>query len=133
MQLSQKGSPRIGRRMLIAWVLCALASGCTTSDVRMSALRGDMAARQAAAEQLASRGDAPAGEKERAKGYASAQSCIDQIQAHSRRVQATSMAVTGAMAAVSLAGPAGALAARTMGPVNSLAVRNQGQFSVACY
>lgn len=107
--------------------------GCNSSDARMTALRSDMASRQATAEMAVHRPDATPEDMERAKGYASAQSCIDKLQAHSRAVQAQDMATKGAMAAVSFAGPGGALAARAMGPVNSMAIRNQGHYSVACY
>ncbi|WP_378941082.1 hypothetical protein [Mesorhizobium sp. ANAO-SY3R2] len=99
----------------------------------MTALRTDMASRQAAAEMAARRPDATPEDMERAKGYASAQSCIDKLQAHSRAVQAQEMATRGALAAVSFAGPGGALAARAMGPANSMAIRGQGQYRVACY
>jgi len=120
-------------RWLFTAVLCLLAVGCSSGDARMSALRADMAGRQAAAELAASRPGATPEDRERAKGYASAQSCIDQLQAHSRATQAANMATKGAMAAVSLAGPGGALAARAMGPVNGMAIRSQGQYRVACY
>ncbi|MGO4704831.1 hypothetical protein AB4072_03500 [Microvirga sp. 2MCAF38] len=119
-------------RHLFAAMLCLLAAGCSSSDARMSALRADMAGRQAAAEAVASSPDATPEDKERARGYASAQSCIDQIQAHSRATQAASMAATGAAAAVSFA-PGGALAARAMGPMTGMAMQSQGQYSVACY
>ncbi|BCP52982.1 hypothetical protein K32_15990 [Kaistia sp. 32K] len=111
--------------------LCLLAAGCT-SDARMGALKADMAGRQAAAEVAASRPGATAEDRERARGYASAQSCIDQIQAHGKAAQATHMATTGALAAVSFAGPGGALAARALAPVGAAASR-QAPFSVACY
>lgn len=120
-------------RWLCAAVLCLPAVGCSSGDARMTALRADMAGRQAAAEMVARRPDATPEERERAKGYASAQSCIDQLQAHSRAVQAENMATKGAMAAVSFAGPGGALAARAMGPVNGMAIRSQGHYKVACY
>lgn len=119
-------------RWLVASALCLFAAGCT-SDARMGALRADMAGRQAAAEAAASRPGASEEEKERARGYASAQSCIDQIQAHGKAAQATHMATTGAMAAVSFAGPGGALAARALAPVGAAVTRNQAPFSVACY
>lgn len=122
--------------MRTRWLLIAalgLAAGCSASDARMSGLRADMANRQTAAELAARRPGATAQDSERARSYASAQSCIDQIQAHSRAVQASRVATTGAMAAVSLAGPGGALAARAMGPVSGMAMQNQGQFKVACY
>ncbi|WEK48638.1 MAG: hypothetical protein P0Y66_12480 [Candidatus Kaistia colombiensis] len=98
----------------------------------MGALKADMAGRQAAAETVASRPGGTAEDKERARGYASAQSCIDQIRAHGKAAQATHMAATGAMAAVSFAGPGGALAARSLAPVTAAATR-QAPFSVACY
>lgn len=120
-------------RWLFAAVLCLPVMGCTSSDARMTALRTDMAGRQASAEVAARRPGATPEDIERARGFASAQSCIDQLQAHSRAVQAQEMAVRGATAAVSVAGPGGALAARAMGPVNSMAVRGQGNYSVACY
>lgn len=120
-------------RWLCAAVLCLPAVGCSSGDARMTALRADMAGRQAAAEMVARRPDATPEERERAKGYASAQSCIDQLQAHSRAVQAENMVTKGAMAAVSFAGPGGALAARAMGPVNGMAIRSQGHYKVACY
>jgi hypothetical protein len=116
----------------LATALCLLAAGCT-SDARMGALKADMASRQAAAEVAASRPGATAEDKERARGYASAQSCIDKIQAHGKAAQAQHMAMTGAMAAVSVAGPAGAMAARAMGPVQGAAMRSQTAYSVACY
>lgn len=123
----------MNNRWLFAAVLCLPAMGCNSSDARMTALRADMASRQATAEMAVHRPDATPEDMERAKGYASAQSCIDKLQAHSRAVQAQDMATKGAMAAVSFAGPGGALAARAMGPVNSMAIRNQGHYSVACY
>ena len=98
----------------------------------MGALKADMAGRQAAAEAAANRPGATAEDRERARGYASAQSCIDQIQAHGKAAQATHMAATGAMAAVSFAGPGGALAARALAPVTAAATKSQ-PFSVACY
>jgi hypothetical protein len=117
----------------LAVALGFAVAGCNTGDARLSALRADMANRQAAAELAAGRPGAGPESRERANGYASAQSCIDQLQAHSRSVQATNSAVNGATAAVSFAGPGGALAARAMGPVNGMALRNQGEFRVACY
>lgn len=117
----------------LAGALCMLAAGCSSGDARMSALRADMAGRQAAAELAASRPDGMAGDRERARGYASAQKCIDQLQAHSRRVQATSMATRSALAAVSFAGPGGALAARSLAPVSGMVLQSQGRYSVACY
>ncbi len=120
-------------RCLLVGALCLIGVGCSSSDARMSALRADMASRQDAAEAAASRPAGTAEDKERARGYASAQRCMDQLQAHSRRVQATNMAISGGMAAVSLAGPGGILAARALGPVHGLALQNQGQYSVACY
>jgi hypothetical protein len=125
--------PIMNTRWLFTVVFCLLAAGCSSGDARMSALRADMAGRQAAAEMAARRPGATAEDMERAKGYASAQSCIDQLQAHSRGVQAANMATKGAMAAVSLAGPGGALAARAMGPMNGMAIRSQGHYKVACY
>lgn len=119
-------------RWLFTAVLCLLAAGCSSGDARLSALSADMAGRQAAAE-LAARGPGGTPEDvERAKGYAAAQSCIGQLQAHSRAVQTANMATKGAMAAVSFAGPGGVLAARAMGPVNGMAIRNQGHYKVAC-
>lgn len=118
------------KELLIAG-LCLFAAGCT-SDARMGAVRADLASRQAAAEVAASRPGATAEDKERARGYASAQSCIDQIQAHGKAAQAKHMAATGAMAAVSFAGPGGAMAARTLAPAAAAATRDQ-PFSVACY
>ncbi|MCX5519242.1 hypothetical protein OSH10_12440 [Kaistia defluvii] len=112
--------------------LCLFAAGCT-SDARMNAVRADLTTRQAAAEAAASRPGGTAEDRERARGYASARSCVDQIQAHGRAVQATHMATTAAMAAVSFAGPGGALAARAMGPVSGAAMASQAPFSVACY
>lgn len=106
--------------------------GCSSGDARMSALRADMASRQAAAEIAAGGPGATPQDMERAKGYAAAQSCIDQLQAHSRATQAANMATKAGMAAVSFAGPGGALAARAMGPVNGMAIRNQGHYRVAC-
>ncbi|MDW6024725.1 hypothetical protein SAZ10_23500 [Mesorhizobium sp. BAC0120] len=123
----------ITAKWLFSGLLCLLVAGCNSGDARMSALRADMASRQAAAELAANRSGATQEEKERAKSYASAQSCIDQLQAHARGVQAASMASRAAMAGVSLAGPGGALAARAMGPVNGMAIRNQGNYQVACY
>jgi hypothetical protein len=120
-------------RWLFAAVLGLLATGCSSGDARMTALRADMASRQAAAELAASRPGGTPEDAERARGYASAQSCIDRLQAHSRGVQAANMATQGAMAGVSLAGPGGALAARAMGPVNGMALRSQEQHMVACY
>jgi len=119
-------------RPVFAGVLCLFAAGCT-SDARMNALRADMAGRQAAAELAASRLGGTADDRERARSYASAQSCIDQLQAHAQSARATKMAATGAMAAVSMAGPGGALAARTMAPAAAMATRSQGNFQVACY
>lgn len=119
-------------RWFFTAVLCLLCVGCSSGDARMSALRADMASRQAAAEIAASRPGATSEDRERAKGYAAAQSCIDQLQAHSRATQAANMATKGAMAAVGFAGPGGALAARAMGPVNGMAIRNQGHYRVAC-
>lgn len=121
------------RAYLFTGVLCLLAAGCTSSDARMNALRADMANRQAAAEVAASRPGGTSEDRERARSYASAQKCIDQLQAHANATRAANMATTGAMAAVSLAGPGGALAARSMGPVNSMMVRGQGNYQVACY
>lgn len=118
-------------RWFLAAALCLFAAGCT-SDARMGALKADMAGRQAAAEAVASRPGATAEDKERARGYASAQSCIDQIQAHGKAAQAQHMAATGAMAAVSFAGPGGAMAARALAPVTAAATKSQ-PFSVACY
>ncbi|PSJ57575.1 hypothetical protein [Pseudaminobacter soli (ex Li et al. 2025)] len=120
-------------RYFFAGAFCLLVAGCSAGDARMSALRADMAGRQAAAELAASRPDAKPEDRERARAYASAQSCVDQIQAHSRSVQAANMAANTAMAAVSLAGPGGALAARAMGPMQGMALRSQGEFRVACY
>lgn len=117
---------------LAAGVLCLFAAGCA-SDARMGALRADMAGRQAAAELAASRPGGTADDRERARSYASAQSCIDRLQAHAQSVRATKMATTGAMAAVSMAGPGGALAARTMAPAAAMATRGQGNFQIACY
>lgn len=117
----------------LAGALCMLAVGCSSSDARMSALSADMASRQAVAERAANRPDGTAEDKERARGYASAQKCIDQLQAHSRSVQATSMATRSALAAVSFAGPGGALAARSLAPVSGMVLQSQGQYSVACY
>jgi hypothetical protein len=119
-------------RPVFAGVLCLLAAGCT-SDARMNALRADMAGRQAAAELAASSPGGTAEDRERARSYASAQSCIDKLQAHAQTVRATKMATTGAMAAVSMAGPGGTLAARTMAPAVAMATRGQGNFQVACY
>lgn len=116
---------------LFAGALCLLAAGCS-SDARMNTLRADMASRQASAELAASRPGATAEDAERARGYASAQECLNKIQAHGRATQAAATASTAAMAAVSFAGPGGALAARAMGPMNSLAMQN-AQYSVACY
>jgi hypothetical protein len=120
-------------RYFFSGALCLLVAGCSAGDARMSALRADMASQQAAAELAASGPDAKPEDRERAKAYASAQSCVDQIQAHSRSVQATNMATNTAMAAVGFAGPGGALAARAMGPMHGMALRNQGEFRVACY
>ncbi len=120
-------------RYFLAGVLSLLVAGCSAGDARMSALRTDMAGRQAAAELAASRPDAKPEDRERARAYASAQSCVDQIQAHSRSVQAASMAANAATAAVGFAGPGGALAARAMGPMHGTVLRNQGEFRVACY
>jgi hypothetical protein len=128
-----KRAPSImNARWLFTLVICLFAAGCSSGDARMSALRADMAGRQAAAEMAARRPDATPEDAERAKAYASAQSCIDQLQAHSRAVQTANMATKGAMAAVSLAGPGGALAARAMGPVNGMAIRSQAHYRVAC-
>ncbi len=121
------------RTYLFTSALCLLAAGCTSSDARMNALRADMASRQAAAEVAASRPGGTSEDRERARSYASAQKCIDQLQAHANATRAADMATKGAMAAVSLAGPGGALAARSMGPVNSMVVRGQGNYQVACY
>lgn len=123
----------VSKKLLFASLLCLLVAGCSSGDARMSALRADMAGRQAAAELAANRPGATQKDKERAKGYASAQSCIDQLQAHSRGIQAANMASRVAMAGVSFAGPGGALAARAMGPVNGMTIRNQGHHQVACY
>lgn len=112
--------------------LCLLAAGCT-SDARMNAVRTDLAGRQAAAEVAASRPGGTTEDRERARGYASAQSCVDQIQAQGKAAQAKHMAATGAVAAVSLAGPGGAMAARAMAPVTGAALASQPAFSVACY
>lgn len=120
-------------RWLFTAVLCLLAASCSSGDARMSALRADMAGRQAAAEMAARSPDAKPEDIERAKGYAAAQSCIDQLQAHSRGIQTAHMAEKAAMAAVSFAGPGGALAARAMGPVNGMTIRNQSHYKVACY
>ena len=117
---------------LFAGALCLLAAGCSSSDARMNALRADMASRQASAELAASRPGATAEDAERARGYASAQKCLNKIQAHGRATQAAATASTAAMAAVSFAGPGGALAARAMGPVSGMVVQN-AQYSVACY
>lgn len=119
-------------RWLFTAALCLLCAGCSSGDARMSALRADMAGRQAAAELAASRPGATSEDKERAKSYAAAQSCIDQLQAHSRATQAANMATKVGMAAVGFAGPGGALAARAMGPVNGMAIRSQGHYRVAC-
>ncbi len=116
----------------MAGALCLLLAGCT-SDARMNALRADMAGRQAAAEAAARAPGGTAEDKERARGYASARSCVDKIQAHAQGVRAASMATTAAMAGVSMAGPGGALAARAMGPMSGMALRSQGAYSVACY
>jgi hypothetical protein len=124
--------PVIRTRWLSATALCLLVAGCT-SDARMAALKTDMAARQASAETVAKRPDASADDKERARAYASAQSCIDQIQAHGKAVQASHMATAGALAAVSLAGPGGAVAARALAPVGAAATLSQAPYSVACY
>nr|WP_145959231.1 hypothetical protein [Rhizobium sp. ACO-34A] len=117
--------------LLFAGALCLLAAGCS-SDARMNTLRADMASRQASAELAASRPGATAEDAERARGYASAQECLNKIQAHGRATQATAMATRTALAGVSLAGPGGAMAARAMGPVSGMAVQN-AQYSVACY
>lgn len=121
------------RGCFISFAFCLLMTGCSASDARMSKLSADMAGRQAAAELAAGRPDAKPEDRERARAYASAQSCIDQIQAHSRKVQVTHAAASAASAAVSLAGPGGALAARAMGPMQGMALRGQGEFQVACY
>jgi hypothetical protein len=127
------GAPGMIGRCIFTGVLCLLAAGCTSSDARMGALRADMASRQAAAELAASRPGGTAQDKERARSYASAQSCIDQLQARAQSVRAANMAAQGAMAAISMAGPGGALAARTMAPVSGMALRGQGEQRVACY
>ena len=114
-------------------VLCAALAGCTASDARMNALRSDTASRQAAAEVAANRPGATPEDMERARGYASAQSCIDQLQAHAAATRASRTAATAGMAAVSFAGPGGALAARTAAPATAMAMRGQGEYRVACY
>lgn len=119
-------------RWLFAASFCLLFSGCN-SDARMSAIRADLASRQIAAETAASGPNATPEDKDRARGYASAQSCMDQLQAHIRSTQAANMATSGAMAAVGFAGPGGALAARALAPAVGLANQNQGEYSVACY
>ncbi|MCU4178254.1 hypothetical protein [Bosea sp. BH3] len=134
--LRRRDPNRIAAVMKVRWLssiaFCLLAAGCS-SDVRMSALRADMASRQVAAEMAASRPDATPEDKERARGYASAQSCIDQLQTHIRATQAANMATSGAMTAVGFAGPGGALAARALAPAAGLAAKGQSEFSVACY
>lgn len=113
-------------------LLCLVVGGCS-SDARMSALKSDMATQQAVAETAASRPDATEEDKERARGYASAQSCMDQMQAHSRAVQTSHTAALVATAGLSLAGPGGALAARALAPVQGIAMQNRGGMQVACY
>ncbi|MFJ6322005.1 MULTISPECIES: hypothetical protein [unclassified Rhizobium] len=120
-------------RYFFVGAICLLAAGCSSGDARMSALRADMAGRQAAAELAASRPDAKPEDRERAKAYASAQSCINQIQAHTQGVRAANTAVNTAVAGIGFAGPGGALAARAMGPLHGSVLRNQGEFKVACY
>ena len=119
-------------RFVSAVIICAFVAGCSSGDARMSALRANMTGRQAAAEAAASRPGATPEDMERARDYASVQSCIDQLQARSRATQAANTATTGGLAAVSFAGPGGALAARAMGPANGMAIRSQGHYRVAC-
>jgi hypothetical protein len=128
-----KGRSVMHARFLTAVVLCTVLAGCTASDARMNSLRADMANRQAAAQVAASRPGATPEDMERARGYASAQSCIDQLQAHAATTRATRMAATTGMAAASFAGPGGALAARTAAPATAMAMRSQGEYRVACY